>query len=207
MRCGCCSYLTKRGHHHHREATRKERELLQSSLQNASFKHSTSGCGTRTIWRTKSSRVWNAASLALHGLIKLRHSWTVKNPNCADTRCCATDSARMNPLTIRSLIWPRLVLPSAIDSVRRAECSEPTFICCSGAGRDCVEQITGDYPELQWYADRAALVAQIGTALTGYAAKKRQYDLSEYAETAIGDQIGSIRDIVHQRLKQYRSPV
>lgn len=73
------------------------------------------------------------------------------------------------------------------------------------AGRVVANRIIADHPELQWYGDRAALVAQVGGSLSGYAAKNRQYDLSQYAQTKLGDRIGSVADLVRQKMTALRS--
>lgn len=72
-------------------------------------------------------------------------------------------------------------------------------------GRDAARQLIDDHVELQWYADRASIVATVGGALSGYAAKKRQYELSEYAETSLGDQIQPVADVVRARLSDLRT--
>ena len=56
-----------------------------------------------------------------------------------------------------------------------------------------------------WYGDRADLVARVGGALTGYAAKNRQYELSEYAQTRLGDRIEPVADVVREKLEDLRS--
>lgn len=72
------------------------------------------------------------------------------------------------------------------------------------AGRDAVAQILTDEPNMKWYADRADLVAAVGRALSGNAAKDRQYELARYAETALGERIQPIEDIVHIKLEELR---
>lgn len=73
------------------------------------------------------------------------------------------------------------------------------------AGRDAANQILADEPDMQWYANRADLVARIGRGLSGNAAKQRQYELSRYAETALGDRIRPVDDIARLKLAQLRA--
>lgn len=69
-------------------------------------------------------------------------------------------------------------------------------------GRATAIQIVADHCELRWYGDRADLVAAIAAGLSGYAAKNRQYTLSEYAETQMGDQIESVAHLVRKKLAE-----
>jgi hypothetical protein len=71
-------------------------------------------------------------------------------------------------------------------------------------GRDTATQIVSDYDDLRWYGDRADMVAKVGAMLTGYAAKNRQYELSEYAETQLGNRIQPVADIVREKLEGLR---
>ena len=73
------------------------------------------------------------------------------------------------------------------------------------AGRDVANQITDDYSEMRWYGERADLVATVGAMLSGYAAKNRQYDLSQYAQTELGNRIESVADLAHEKLADLRS--
>lgn len=72
------------------------------------------------------------------------------------------------------------------------------------AGRDAANQILADEADMQWYADRADLVAAVGRTLSGNAAKDRQYELSRYAETALGDRIQPVDDIARTKLAELR---
>lgn len=71
-------------------------------------------------------------------------------------------------------------------------------------GRDTANRIVSDHPELGWYSERADIVATVGRTLTGYAAKNRQYALSEYAQTQLGDRIQPVADVVRQKLQHLR---
>jgi hypothetical protein len=73
-----------------------------------------------------------------------------------------------------------------------------------GRGRDTANQIVADHVELRWYGDRADMVATVGGTLTGYAAKNRQYELSEYAQTQLGDRIEPVADVVREKLEELR---
>lgn len=72
------------------------------------------------------------------------------------------------------------------------------------AGRQTAIAICEDYPDLRWYADRADLVAAVGQNLSGNAAKERQYALTEYAETQLGNRIQPIGDLVRVKLEALR---
>src|SRR5215218_6270357 len=48
------------------------------------------------------------------------------------------------------------------------------------------ESIKSDFPILRWYAERAALVAEVAGNRGGAALKDRQYERAEYAETQMG---------------------
>lgn len=72
------------------------------------------------------------------------------------------------------------------------------------AGRDAANRILADEPDMKWYADRADLVAAVGRTLSGNAAKDRQYELSRYAETALGDRIQPVEDIVRAKCVELR---
>lgn len=72
------------------------------------------------------------------------------------------------------------------------------------AGREAVGKILSNEPDMQWYADRADLVAAVGRTLSGNAAKERQYEVSRYAETALGDRIQPVDDVARAKLAQLR---
>ena len=72
-------------------------------------------------------------------------------------------------------------------------------------GREHARRIAAEHPELRWYPERAGVVAEISGTRTGDMLKKSQYQLSEYAETAPGDVIQPIDDVVYEKLKQLRS--
>ena len=72
------------------------------------------------------------------------------------------------------------------------------------AGRETAKRILEEEPDMQWYGDRADLVAAVGATLSGNAAKERQYELSQYAQTALGDRIQPIDDIARAKLAQLR---
>jgi hypothetical protein len=65
----------------------------------------------------------------------------------------------------------------------------------------CLDQA----PPLQWYWDRAQLVASIAGDRSGSALKQKQYERASYAETAIGGIIPSIAVETAARLKQLRT--
>jgi len=71
-------------------------------------------------------------------------------------------------------------------------------------GRETAVCILEEEPDMKWYGDRAELVSAVGAALSGNAAKERQYELSQYAETALGDRIQPIDDIARAKLAELR---
>ena len=73
-------------------------------------------------------------------------------------------------------------------------------------GREHAMRITDQHPELQWYPERAGLIAQVSAGRTGSDLKVSQYQLAEYARTELGDQIQPIDDLVHDKLEILRSP-
>lgn len=60
-------------------------------------------------------------------------------------------------------------------------------------------------PMLQWYADRAELVAKVAGTLGGTALKQKQYQRASYAETKLGGVIPAITEDVRVRLTQLQS--
>lgn len=57
-------------------------------------------------------------------------------------------------------------------------------------------------PILQWYADRADLVAKVAGTMGGTALKQKQYQRASYAETKLGGVIPAITEDVRLRLTQ-----
>lgn len=72
-------------------------------------------------------------------------------------------------------------------------------------GRDRANSIIDEYPELEWYPNRAVLIKKISGNASGSALKRRQYRLSEYAQTNLGDLIQPIADMVHEKIEQLQS--
>lgn len=60
-------------------------------------------------------------------------------------------------------------------------------------------------PILQWYADRAELVAKVAGTMGGTALKQKQYQRASYAETKLGGIIPAITEDVRVRLTQLQS--
>ena len=73
------------------------------------------------------------------------------------------------------------------------------------AGRDSADKIASEHPELWWYPDRAALIAQVSRGRTGTELKRSQYRLAQYAGTGLGDKIEPIDSIVCNKLEEIRS--
>ena len=72
-------------------------------------------------------------------------------------------------------------------------------------GRELAEEIVDEHPDLQWYPDRAGLIARVSGKRTGTELKEAQYRLAEYAQTALGDHIQPIDGIVQDKLEELRS--
>lgn len=68
------------------------------------------------------------------------------------------------------------------------------------------DEVVAEFPVLKWYADRAALVAEVAGTRGGGALKQRQYEQCEYAETAMGGTIPPIADRVRERLARILPP-
>jgi hypothetical protein len=69
-------------------------------------------------------------------------------------------------------------------------------------GYDTCSAAVSQEPILQWYADRAELVAKVAGTLGGTALKQKQYQRAAYAETKLGGVIPAITDDVRRRLAQ-----
>jgi hypothetical protein len=57
-------------------------------------------------------------------------------------------------------------------------------------------------PEIDWYRQRAAIVASVAGEAGGKALKDRQYLQQEYAETALNHVIAPITERVRERLEK-----
>ncbi len=68
------------------------------------------------------------------------------------------------------------------------------------AGSDTALKIISDDPDLDWYRNRAELVARVAGTDAGTQLKKRQYAHSEYAATQIGTRFSPITNVVRERL-------
>ena len=69
-------------------------------------------------------------------------------------------------------------------------------------GYDTCSAAVSQEPILQWYADRADLVAKVAGTMGGTALKQKQYQRAAYAETKLGGVIPAITDDVRRRLTQ-----
>ena len=63
------------------------------------------------------------------------------------------------------------------------------------------DTIVAEFPRLNWYAERADLVAWVAGTRGGSALKDRQYQQIEYASTELGRTIPSIAERVKDRLQ------
>jgi hypothetical protein len=68
-------------------------------------------------------------------------------------------------------------------------------------GREAMDALAAQAPELAWYRERAQLVAAIAGDAGGKALKDRQYLQREYQETELNRVIAPITDRVRARLK------
>ncbi|MGA0608699.1 hypothetical protein [Caldimonas sp. KR1-144] len=73
------------------------------------------------------------------------------------------------------------------------------------AGHDTCATAVSQEPVLQWYADRAQLVAKVAGGLGGTALKQKQYQRATYAETKLGGIIPAITEDVRRRIAQLQS--
>lgn len=78
---------------------------------------------------------------------------------------------------------------------------ETDFILTSTGYLTCVNAVLQE-PILQWYADRAELVAKVAGPMGGTALKQKQYNRASYAETKLGGIIPAITEDVRFRLTQ-----
>ena len=67
-------------------------------------------------------------------------------------------------------------------------------------GHDACASALAQEPILQWYADRAELVAKVAGNRGGTALKQKQYERAAYAETKLGGVIPPIVDDVRRRM-------
>lgn len=73
------------------------------------------------------------------------------------------------------------------------------------AGHDACSTAVTQEPILQWYADRAQLVAKVAGSMGGTALKQKQYQRASYAETKLGGVIPAITDDVRRRIEQLQA--
>lgn len=81
---------------------------------------------------------------------------------------------------------------------------ETNFILTK-TGYDTCSIAVSQEPILQWYADRAELVAKVAGTMGGTALKQKQYQRASYAETKLGGIIPAITEDVRLRLIQLQS--
>lgn len=99
------------------------------------------------------------------------------------------------------LASPRLVLKRRTRQGPRP----PLDYYLTQRGRDVALAIVTDVPELAYYVERAALVADLAGGRRGSALRDIQYLQQEYAETALGDRIGGIAARARDRLTALRA--
>lgn len=75
------------------------------------------------------------------------------------------------------------------------------------AGRDLATHIRGQYPELEWYSTRSALVVLLTDGKGATTLKDRQYLVDEYLSTPQGLRIPSITDRARRRLAEIRATI
>jgi hypothetical protein len=81
---------------------------------------------------------------------------------------------------------------------------ETDFVLTKAGYGVCSTAVTQE-PILQWYADRAQLVAKVAGSMGGTALKQRQYQRASYAETRLGGVIPAITDEVRRRIEQLQA--
>lgn len=81
---------------------------------------------------------------------------------------------------------------------------ETHFVLTDLGSKLCFDAVA-QQPLLQWYADRALLVARIAGDRGGAALKQQQYQRASYAETKLGGIIPSIAEEVRQRVAAIRA--
>jgi DNA-binding PadR family transcriptional regulator len=69
-------------------------------------------------------------------------------------------------------------------------------------GRRAMDDLAALAPEIDWYRQRAAIVASVAGEAGGKALKDRQYLQQEYAETALNHVIAPITERVRERLEK-----
>jgi len=80
---------------------------------------------------------------------------------------------------------------------------ETNFIVTVRGVEVCLNAVLQE-PTLDWYAKRAALVAEIAGTRGGGALKEKQYEQATYAETQLGGIIPPIGTDVQRRLNQLK---
>jgi hypothetical protein len=92
-----------------------------------------------------------------------------------------------------------------ITGVKNSQKVHETDFLLADRGEQFCTTCLEEAPPLQWYWDRAQLVASIAGDRSGSALKQKQYERASYAETAIGGIIPSIAIETAARLKQLRT--
>src|SRR6202521_1760132 len=92
-----------------------------------------------------------------------------------------------------------------ITGVKNSQKVRETDFLLTDRGEQFCLTCLKEAPPLQWYSDRAQLVASIAGDRSGSALKHKQYERASYAETAIGGIIPSIAVETAARLKQLRT--
>jgi hypothetical protein len=92
-----------------------------------------------------------------------------------------------------------------ITGVKNSQKVHETDFLLADRGEQFCTMCLEEAPPLQWYWDRAQLVASIAGDRSGSALKQKQYERASYAETAIGGIIPSIAIETAARLKQLRT--
>jgi hypothetical protein len=91
-----------------------------------------------------------------------------------------------------------------ITGVKHSQKVHETDFLLTDRGEQFCLTCLKEAPALNWYSERAQLVASIAGDRSGSALKQQQYERASYAETAIGGIIPSIATETAARLKQMR---
>lgn len=80
-----------------------------------------------------------------------------------------------------------------------------TDFVLTNVGYETCSAAVSEEPILQWYADRAELVARVAGHLGGSALKQKQYQRTTYAQTKLGGVIPPISDDVRRRIEKLQA--
>ncbi|MFO2168137.1 hypothetical protein QOU18_12170 [Pseudomonas aeruginosa] len=124
--------------------------------------------------------------------------------SCESKRFCLLANSSTNIVAMLSLLRSRDLVRITGTKGANNKVLETDFILTK-IGYDICSTAVSLEPMLQWYADRAELVAKVAGTLGGTALKQKQYQRASYAETKLGGVIPAITEDVRVRLTQLQS--